>query len=456
MADGHDNVIYLGERECSIQRRHQKVVEEAPSPFLDEATRKAMGEQAVALARAVDYRSAGTVEFIVDKHRNFYFLEMNTRIQVEHPVTEMITGKDIVAWMIRIAAGEALDFSQDDVSLEGWSLETRIYAEDPRRGFLPSIGRLVRYQEPGDSDWTDEDARVRVDSGVVEGSEITMHYDPMIAKLVTHAPDRARAIAAMQRALDRFLIRGINHNISFLAAVVGHDRFREGRLSTNFIAEEYPNGFHGHVPDEAGRRDLMALAAVIQHRRARREALAGGRPADTYAGKTEWVVIDESRVEHAFSVIPERGMFRVVDGDSGAERDVVVEAPAGSPMFHCTVDSRERTVQVDRRRPAFRMTTGGASFEVLVVSPRVAALARHMPVMEPPDLSKFLLSPMPGLLVSLAVSEGQDVKAGQELAVVEAMKMENILRAEEDGVVQTIHAHPGDSLAVDQAILEFE
>ena len=456
LADGHGNVVYLGERECSIQRRHQKVVEEAPSPFLDEATRKAMGEQAVALARAVDYRSAGTVEFIVDKDRNFYFLEMNTRIQVEHPVTEMITGKDLVAWMIRIAAGEALDFAQDDVRLDGWSLETRIYAEDPARGFLPSIGRLVRYQEPGDAGWSDEDASVRVDSGVVEGSEITMHYDPMVAKLVTHAPDRDRAIDAMGRALDRFLIRGINHNIPFLAAVVSHKRFREGRLTTNFIAEEFPDGFHGRKLDSALRSDLMALASVIQHRRARREALASGMPSETYAGRTEWVVVDEDREEHPFSVISEEGMFRVVDGDSGDVREIVVEAPAGSSIFHCTVDSQERAVQVDRRRPAFRMTTGGVSFEVLVLSPRAAELARHMPVKEPPDLSKFLLSPMPGLLVSLAVSEGQEVKAGEELAVVEAMKMENLLRAEKDGTVQAIHAQPGASLAVDQAILEFE
>jgi propionyl-CoA carboxylase alpha chain len=456
LADGHGNAVYLGERECSIQRRHQKVIEEAPSPFLDEATRKAMGEQAVALAKAVDYCSAGTVEFIVDKDRNFYFLEMNTRIQVEHPVTEMITGLDLVGWMIRIAAGEALDFSQDQVKLDGWALEARVYAEDPLRDFMPSIGRLVRYREPESAGWSDEDARVRIDSGVTEGSEITMYYDPMIAKLVTHAPDRARALAAMRQALDGFVIRGINHNIAFLAAVITMPRFVEGRLTTNFIAEEFPEGFAGHKLDLATRDELMALAAALQHRRARREVLAGHLPSDTYAGPTGWVVIDEERAQHAFEVIPEGGFFRVRHEETGAEHEIVVEAAAGALVFHCTVDGRERCVQIDRRRPAFRMTHEGASFEVLVVRPRIAELARHMPVKQPPDLSKYLLSPMPGLLVSLAVEVGQVIKAGEELAVVEAMKMENILKADKDGTVMAIHAEPGASLAVDQAILEFE
>jgi propionyl-CoA carboxylase alpha chain len=456
LADAHGNTVYLGERECSIQRRHQKVIEEAPSPFLDEATRRAMGEQAVALAKAVDYRSAGTVEFIVDKERNFYFLEMNTRIQVEHPVTEMITGLDLVGWMIRIAAGEALDFSQDQVTLNGWSIEARVYAEDPLRDFLPSIGRLVNYQEPQSAGWSDEEARVRIDSGVAEGSEISMYYDPMIAKLVTHAPDRDRALAAMRQALDGFVIRGIKHNIAFLAAVITSQRFAEGRLSTNFIAEEFPDGFSGHELDPATHDELMALAAALQHRRARRVALASELPPGTFAGPTRWVVIDETRDQHAFQVIPEGGFFRVRHEESGVEHEIVVEAPAGSLVFHCTVDGRERCVQLDRRRPAFSMTHEGASLEVLVLRPRAAELARHMPVKQPPDLSKYLLSPMPGLLVSLAVEAGQAIKAGDELAVVEAMKMENVLRADKDGTVLALRTEPGDSLSVDQVILEFE
>ena len=371
-------------------------------------------------------------------------------------MTEMITGLDLVAWMIRIAAGEALDLSQDEVKLEGWSLETRVYAEDPIRNFMPSIGRLVYYQEPDSAGWSDEAARVRVDSGVIEGSEISMYYDPMIAKLVTHAPDRARAIEAMQQALDRFVIRGISHNIAFLAAVTAHERFRAGRLTTNFIAEEFPDGFGGNVLDDEARGDLMALAAAAQHRRARREALAGSGTTDAYAGKTEWVVIDEDRSQHPFTVDPQKGFFLVCEPDGGSEREIAVEASVGALVFHCTINGRERVVQIDRRRPAFQMTHKGASFEVLVVSPLVAAHARHMPVKEAPDLSSFLLSPMPGLLVSLAVSVGQEVKTGEELAVVEAMKMENILRAQRDGKVSAIHVEPGASLAVDEAILEFE
>jgi propionyl-CoA carboxylase alpha chain len=446
LADGHGNCIHLGERECSIQRRHQKVIEEAPSPFLDAETRAAMGAQAVALARAVDYRSAGTVEFIVDKDKNFYFLEMNTRIQVEHPVTELVTGLDIVAWMIRIAAGEKLELRQEDVALEGWAIEARVYAEDPTRNFMPSIGRLVRYREPADR--VPDQAggtRVRVDSGVIEGSEISMYYDPMIAKLVTHGEDRAAAIDGMMAALDAFYIRGIAHNMGFLAAVVDHPRFREGRLTTNFIADEFPEGFEGAVPDDAARADLITLAAVLLHRRTTR--------GDEEHAERSWVVQADGDF-HPRRVRSRAEGFEVTDR-AGATVLVEVETRIADPLVRCRVAGRPRTVQVDRIGPRRRLSHRGAALDTLVVTPRGAELAALMPVKAPPDMSRFLLSPMPGLLVSLFVTEGQEVKAGEELAVVEAMKMENILRAERDGKVSEIHAQPGASLSVDQAIIEF-
>jgi propionyl-CoA carboxylase alpha chain len=446
LADGHGNCIHLGERECSIQRRHQKVIEEAPSPFLDAETRAAMGAQAVALARAVDYRSAGTVEFIVDKDKNFYFLEMNTRIQVEHPVTELVTGLDIVAWMIRIAAGEKLELRQEDVALEGWAIEARVYAEDPTRNFMPSIGRLVRYREPADR--VPDQAggtRVRVDSGVIEGSEISMYYDPMIAKLVTHGEDRAAAIDGMMAALDAFYIRGIAHNMGFLAAVVDHPRFREGRLTTNFIADEFPEGFEGAVPDDAARADLITLAAVLLHRRTTR--------GDEEHAERSWVVQADGAF-HPRRVRSRAEGFEVTDR-AGATVLVEVETRIADPLVRCRVAGRPRTVQVDRIGPRRRLSHRGAALDTLVVTPRGAELAALMPVKAPPDMSRFLLSPMPGLLVSLFVTEGQEVKAGEELAVVEAMKMENILRAERDGKVSEIHAQPGASLSVDQAIIEF-
>ncbi len=456
LADAHGNTLHLGERECSIQRRHQKVVEEAPSPFLDAETRAAMGAQAVALAEAVDYRSAGTVEFIVDKDKNFYFLEMNTRIQVEHPVTELITGLDLVEWMIRIAAGEKLSFGQDDVKLSGWAVETRVYAEDPLRDFMPSIGRLVRYRTPGSPE--DASASVRIDSGVEEGSEISMFYDPMIAKLVTHAPDRDKAIAAMQAALDAYCIRGINHNIAFLNAVMANPRFREGNLSTNFIAEEFPDGFQGSEVTGETLDILIAVAAILEQQRAARAATISGqmdggvvfdptKPAD-------WVVMLAGQEAHPRTVTPEDGAFRV----AGGAKDLLIETGAqlGDIVLPCFIDNRPVTVQVDRRGPALRLGYAGADIEALVLTPLAAKLAQRMPVKEPPDLSRFLLSPMPGLLMSLKVEEGQAVKAGEELAVVEAMKMENVLRAERDGTVVKVHAGPGESLAVDQAILEFE
>ncbi len=453
LADAHGNAVHLGERECSIQRRHQKVIEEAPSPFLDEATRAAMGVQAVALAKAVDYRSAGTVEFIVDKDRNFYFLEMNTRIQVEHPVTEMITGLDLVEWMIRIAAGEPLDFSQDEVAFNGWAMETRVYAEDPLRGFLPSIGRLVRYQEPTPGDLP-PGASLRVDSGVVEGSEVTMFYDPMIAKLVTHAADRTAAIDAMGAALDAFYLRGVNHNMRFLAAVMAQPRFREGRLTTNYIAEEFPDGFHGYELPAALQDDLATIAAVLQRRQAEVDlAISGQLPGHVPQAGADWVVIcGTASWELSLEATP--GGFLVRGGD----REMAVESgwQPGQAIFRGTLDGRALAVQIGRRGPCWRLAHGGGEIEALVLSPRAAALAARMPMKEPPDLSRFLLSPMPGLLVSLSVEVGQDVKAGEALCVVEAMKMENVLRAERDGTVAQIHAEPGASLAVDQAILEFE
>ena len=451
LADRHGTALYLGERECSIQRRHQKVIEEAPSPFLDAETRAAMGEQAVALAQAVDYHSAGTVEFIVDKDRNFYFLEMNTRIQVEHPVTEMITGLDLISWMIRIAAGEALDFGQDDVRLDGWSMECRVYAEDPLRGFLPSIGRLVRYQEPSTASIDhsfagDEGTTVRVDSGVEEGSEISVYYDPMIAKLVTHGGDRAAAIAAMQSALDSFYIRGIGHNIPFLAAVLAHERFRAGRLTTNFIAEEFPDGFQGRELPADLRDRLIAIAMVLEHLHLARESGETTDAAD--------LVVRLDGESHPRRLEGGDGSYRI--RRDGGFHEVETGWRLMEPLLVATVDDQAMTVQVERKGARWRLGHAGASLEVLVLRPRIAELAAMMPVKAPPDLSKYLLSPMPGLLVSVKADVGEEVKAGQELAVVEAMKMENQLRAERDGVVSAVHAAPGDSLAVDQAILEFE
>ena len=455
LADAHGNTLHLGERECSIQRRHQKVVEEAPSPFLDAETRAAMGAEAVALAEAVDYRSAGTVEFIVDKNKNFYFLEMNTRIQVEHPVTELITGLDLVEWMIRIAAGEKLGFGQDDVTLDGWAMETRVYAEDPLRDFMPSIGRLVRYREPPAPEGGA--ATVRVDTGVEEGSEISMFYDPMIAKLVTHGPDRNSAIETMLAALDAYCIRGINHNVAFLASVMTNPRFRSGDLTTNFIADEYPDGFTGSEITEQTLDILVAVAAILQSRRAAQAASISGQMDGALDFDSErpsdWVVM-LGRDAHPRTVTPSDGAYRVTGG--AAPLLIETEGRPGDLLLPCFIDGKPVTVQVDRRGPAMRLSYAGAVAEALVLTPLAAKLAARMPVKEPPDLSRFLLSPMPGLLISLAVEEGQVVKAGEELAVVEAMKMENILRAERDGRVAKLHAGPGESLAVDQAILEFD
>jgi propionyl-CoA carboxylase alpha chain len=436
IGDGHGNCVYLWERECSIQRRHQKVIEEAPSPFLDARTRQAMGEQAVALAKAVQYKSAGTVEFIVDKNRNFYFLEMNTRLQVEHPVTELITGLDLVELMIRVAAGEKLPFTQDDVKLEGWAVEARVYAEDPFRNFLPSTGRLVKYREPKPG------KDVRVDTGVFEGGEISMFYDPMIAKLCTYGKDRLHAIDRMRRALDEFYVRGVSHNVPFLAALMAHPRFREGRLTTNFIAEEFKGGFTAkHLPP----RDpavLAAVAAVIDRIQAHRAGMAQDRRV---------VLLNRAPVE--VEAVGASGGFTVQTG--GRKLEIITDWTPGQPLLHGRIDGQAVAVQVDAVGSGWRLIHEGGQADVLVLTPRQAELYALMPVKAAPDTSKFLLSPMPGLLASVAVSEGQEVKAGEPLAVVEAMKMENVLKAVQDGTVKTLHAKAGDSLKVDQKIIEF-
>jgi propionyl-CoA carboxylase alpha chain len=436
IGDGHGNCVYLWERECSIQRRHQKVIEEAPSPFLDAKTRQAMGEQAVALAKAVQYKSAGTVEFIVDKNRNFYFLEMNTRLQVEHPVTELITGLDLVELMIRVAAGEKLPFTQKDVKLEGWAVEARVYAEDPFRNFLPSTGRLVKYREPKPG------KDVRVDTGVFEGGEISMFYDPMIAKLCTYGKDRLHAIDRMRRALDEFYVRGVSHNVPFLAALMAHPRFREGRLTTNFIAEEFKGGFTAkHLPP----RDpavLAAVAAVIDRIQIHRAGMVHDKRV---------VMLNRAPVE--VEATGASGGFTVMTG--GRKLEIITDWAPGQPLLHGRVDGQAVAVQVDAVGSGWRLIHEGGQADVLVLTPRQAELYALMPVKAAPDTSKFLLSPMPGLLASVAVSEGQEVKAGEALAVVEAMKMENVLKAVQDGTVKTLHAKAGDSLKVDQKIIEF-
>jgi propionyl-CoA carboxylase alpha chain len=437
LADAHGNTLYLGERECSIQRRNQKVVEEAPSPFLDEATRAAMGEQSVALAKAVDYQSAGTVEFIVDRDRNFYFLEMNTRLQVEHPVTELVTGIDLVEQMIRIAAGEKLALRQEDVTLKGWAVECRLYAEDPYRNFLPSIGRLTRYRPPVEG--AEGDVVVRNDTGVYEGAEISVYYDPMIAKLCTFAPTRLAAIDAMGDALDAFTVDGIEHNVPFLAALMRHTRWRDGRLSTGFIAEEYPEGFAPSAPD-AHESALLARVALSAHLiDLERRANHPDRLRPAAPPRKDWVVkIGDD--------------YHAVTSDEAVE----TEWRPGQPVWRGTVGGQRITAQLRPFPNGMRIDWQGLSVRTRVFTPRLAALDALMPVKQPPDTSKMLLCPMPGLVVSIAVSEGQEVKAGETLAVVEAMKMENVLRAERDLTVGAIRARPGESLAVDAVIMEFD
>ncbi|MDQ0250844.1 propionyl-CoA carboxylase alpha chain [Sphingomonas kyeonggiensis] len=459
LGDQHGNIVYLGERECSIQRRHQKVVEEAPSPFVTPEMRKAMGEQAVALSRAVGYFSAGTVELIVsgaDKTgQGFYFLEMNTRLQVEHPVTEAVTGLDLVEQMIRVAYGEKLAFGQDDIKLTGWAIENRVYAEDPYRGFLPSTGRLVRYRPPaaeetpyGAPGTRGDHGYVRVDDGVTEGSEISMFYDPMIAKLITWGETRDEAADLQVAALDRFRIDGIGHNIDFLSALVQHPRFREGALTTGFIAEEYPEGFHGAPASGALKRKLAALAAVIDIERAERAAATSGQlNGPVTVGDERVVLIDGER----FTVVVDEDV--TVDGEP---MEIDGEWQADNLILSAMVDGAPLSVGVARKGAAWKLTAHGASHLVEVYPPHIAQFRHHMIEKVPPDMSKFLLAPMPGLLTQLHVSPGDRVEAGQPLAVVEAMKMENILRAERAGVVKAANFGAGDSLAVDAAILEFE
>jgi propionyl-CoA carboxylase alpha chain len=448
LGDKHGNIVHLGERECSIQRRNQKVIEEAPSPLLDAKTRKAMGEQAVALCKAVKYHSAGTVEFVAGADRSFYFLEMNTRLQVEHPVTEFVTGLDLVEQMIRIACGEKLSFGQKDVNMQGWAIEARIYAEDPFRNFLPSIGRLTRYRPPPPAEG------LRVDTGVFEGAEISMFYDPMIAKLIAHGATREEAIARLRAALDEYYVRGVSHNISFLSALLAHPRFAAGRLTTSFVAEEYPNGFH---PADVPHEDPHMLAAVgcfVHQRIAEREAMISGQmPGQGRAAAREWVAVVGG---NRYPVTVEREMDGYDIRLAARTYAIRGDWAPGEPLLRCLLNGRPMTVQVERLPVGYRLFHGGGQVDVLVLTPQAAELNALMPAKEPPDLSRFLLSPMPGLLVSVAVAVEQEVRAGEELAVVEAMKMENILRAERDGKIAAVHAKPGDSLAVDQKILEFE
>ncbi|TFV75107.1 acetyl/propionyl/methylcrotonyl-CoA carboxylase subunit alpha [Bradyrhizobium frederickii] len=457
LGDKHGNVIYLGERECSIQRRNQKVIEEAPSPLLDEATRRKMGEQAVALAKAVNYDSAGTVEFVAGQDKSFYFLEMNTRLQVEHPVTELVTGIDLVEQMIRVAAGEKLALAQKDVTLTGWAVESRLYAEDPFRNFLPSIGRLVKYRPPAEA--SQDGITIRNDTGVQEGGEISIHYDPMIAKLVTHAPSRAAAIEAQSTALDSFYVDGIRHNIPFLSALMHHPRWREGRLSTGFIAEEFPRGFAVRVPEGEVARRIAAVGAAIDHvlgeRKRQISGQMGGRVVQRERRRAVWLDRQEIQLEVARE--GEAIAIRFVDAEGKAGNAHLLASPwkPGDPVWQGTIDGQFIAVQARPIPNGIRLAHQGVEVPVYVWTEAEATSARLMPVTTASDSGKKLLCPMPGLVVSIAVSEGQEVKAGETLAVVEAMKMQNVLRAEQDGTVKKIHASAGATLAVDALILEF-
>lgn len=453
LADSHGNCIYLGERECSIQRRNQKVIEEAPSPFLDDATRRAMGEQACALAQAVGYQSAGTVEFIVDGARNFYFLEMNTRLQVEHPVTELITGIDLVEQMIRVANGEALSISQADVKLNGWAMESRLYAEDPYRNFLPSIGRLVRYRPPAEV--ARPERVVRNDTGVFEGGEISMYYDPMIAKLCAWAPDRAGAVEEMRMALDRFELEGIGHNLPFLSAVMDHPKFTSGEMTTAFIAEEFPDGFEGVTLPEGDLKRIAACACAMYRVAEIRRARVSGRMGnhERKVG-SDWVVsLQEQDFAVTIEADPEGADLCFADG---VRMRVEGDWRPGQTLAEMQVDGAPLVLKVEQITSGLRLRSRGADLEVRVRNPRAAELARLMPEKIVPDTSRLLLCPMPGLIVKVDVEQGQEVQEGQALCTVEAMKMENILRAERKGIVAKINAAPGDSLAVDEVIMEFE
>ncbi|MEZ5769548.1 MAG: acetyl/propionyl/methylcrotonyl-CoA carboxylase subunit alpha [Paracoccaceae bacterium] len=453
LCDAHGNGVYLGERECSIQRRNQKVIEEAPSPFLDAATRKAMGEQAVALAKAVGYTSAGTVEFIVDGEKNFYFLEMNTRLQVEHPVTELITGVDLVEQMIRVANGEPLSITQDDIKLNGWAMESRLYAEDPYRNFLPSIGRLTRYRPPAEV--VKKTRVVRNDTGVYEGGEISMYYDPMIAKLCTWGPTRGEAIEHMRTALDSFEVEGIGHNLPFLSAVMDHERFVSGNITTAFIAEEYPEGFEGvTLPQDQLQRVAAAVAAMFRVDEIRRTRISGRM--DNHArrvGKDWTVTLAGESFEVKIKADKAGSTVKFLDG---TKMRVASDWTPGDPLATLTVNGEPLVLKVNPIDAGYRIRTRGADMKVYVRTPRQAQLASLMPEKVAPDTSKLLLCPMPGLIVKVDVEVGDEVQEGQALCTVEAMKMENILRAEKKAIVARINAAPGDSLAVDEVIMEFE
>ena len=469
LGDAHGHVIFLNERECSIQRRHQKVIEEAPSPFISDETRAAMGAQAVALAKAVQYQSAGTVEFVVGKDQSFYFLEMNTRLQVEHPVTECITGLDLVEWMIRIAAGEKLSLQQSEVQRNGWAIECRINAEDPFRNFLPSTGRLVRFRPPVQTMFQANPEQlmgVRVDTGVVEGGEIPMFYDSMIAKLIVHGRDRAEAISKMRNALNGFVIRGVSSNIPFQSALLAHPDFMSGEFNTGFIAQHYAHGFRSEDVSHSDADFLIALASFVRRKsRERAAGLSGQLPGyDVKVGQQYTVITLDAQGEHSHTQVE-------VD-DSGGRHDTAVIKVNGKNYaieshsrlndvaIHGTVNGQPFTAQVERgstQNPlGLKVQHNGASIQVLVISPRMAELHRLMPFKAPPDLSRFVLSPMPGLLVDVAVQAGQKVMAGERVAVIEAMKMENVLFAAQDGIVKSVLAAKGESLSVDQVILEFE
>ena len=443
LGDKHGNVVHLFERECSIQRRNQKVIEEAPSPLLDEATRKAMGDQAIALAKAVSYDSAGTVEFVAGQDRSFFFLEMNTRLQVEHPVTELITGVDLVEQMIRSAYGEKLPFAQKDLKINGWAMESRIYAEDPYRGFLPSIGRLVRYSPPPEGEV--DGIVVRNDAGVREGDEISMFYDPMISKLSTWAKTREGAIDAMGRALEDFHIEGLGQNIPFLAAVMDQPRFRSGKLSTNYIKDEFPEGFQG-LPPSDHQRDLMSAVALAMHR-----TLAGRASPDPL--RADWIVVaGQSRQATRAS---QKDDVLIVETDGATTRLEAVNWRPGQPVFRGRFEGRDFTVAVKPAAEGFTIRHRATTLHVLVLSPRSAELHSKLPAKKAADTSKMVLSPMPGLVVSIDVEMGQHVRTGEVVAVLEAMKMQNILRAERDGTVKAVNAQAGDSVAADEVLLEF-
>ena len=453
LCDSHGNGVYLNERECSIQRRNQKVVEEAPSPFLDEETRRAMGEQSLALAHAVGYASAGTVEFIVDGDRNFYFLEMNTRLQVEHPVTELITGVDLVEHMIRVAYGEKLALTQDDVTINGWAIENRLYAEDPYRGFLPSIGRLTRYRPPEELDI--DGAVVRNDTGVYEGGEISMYYDPMIAKLCTWGPTRGAAIEGMRNALDAFEVEGIGHNLPFLSAVMDHPKFVSGDMTTAFIAEEYPEGFAGvELPEDVLRRIAASTAAMHRVAEIRRTRVSGRMDNHERHVGEDWVVSLQGQ-DYPVTVAADREGANV-RFNNGTTLRVSSDWTPGDTLARLDVDGDALVLKVGKITQGFRIRSRGADLKVHVRTPRQAELAALMPEKLAADTSKLLLCPMPGLIVKVNVAEGDEVQEGQALCTVEAMKMENILRAERGGVVAKVNAGPGDSLAVDDVIMEFE